>query len=68
MQVIAVGQRLIELQTFGINKIDGLSQKLKNEWSQFRLRIDQRSNLLKLALISHQKCSSVGLTIPFLKK
>nr|CAD2179531.1 unnamed protein product [Meloidogyne enterolobii] len=56
-QVITVGIRLLNIQKFGLNKIESISLELKNDWNQFLTRIDARTQLLQLAASAHKKCN-----------
>ena len=60
-QIITVGKRLREMgdqsRDHSVEKLEGLSNQLEEEWRRLWLRIDQRTKLLNLALSFHQKCN-----------
>uniref|UniRef100_A0A8C9VEA4 non-specific serine/threonine protein kinase n=1 Tax=Scleropages formosus TaxID=113540 RepID=A0A8C9VEA4_SCLFO len=55
-RIMSVGNRLLESSHYASQQIKQISNQLEQEWKAFAAALDERSTLLEMSAVFHQKC------------
>lgn len=60
-RIVSVGNRLLESSHYASQQIKQISGQLELEWKAFAAALDERSSLLEMSAVFHQKADQVTL-------